>query len=151
MSAVRDRKWFAGFSYRLPAYMFPIALLFIEFGLRQIGKLATDDVGGPTLATIGAGMVATLTSFRKAPTTIPRSVRPYLNETGAILEAPSGHLFRNISWVVTLILVVGWVFTVVMAHTPGAPEFLQIRIDYWLGISSVAVGFIMSEVKEMLS
>jgi hypothetical protein len=126
-------------------------LLVVELGLRRLGHIPADDVAGPTLATIGAVMVAALTSFRKPPDAIPGDVQRWVDSSDVVLEKRTGHRFRNISWTMTLAMIVVWAFAVVEAHLAEPHRWFNMRADYWLGGSNALVGFIMSEVKEALS
>lgn len=145
------RKRFEGLSYRLPAYLFPLALLLLEYAIRYLGHLATEDVGGPALASIGASMVASLTSFRKPLVNVTQDVLDKVTKAGGVVEARAAGTFRNICWIITIALTVVWAFAVVEAHVAAQPAFATVPLDRWLGVSSVLVGFIMSEVKEALA
>lgn len=139
---------------RAPSYFFPFFLLMVESILRDAFQLNTKEFIGPTLAATGAGMVIYLVSYHECkllPPNLPQPVAQYLNQNDNYrLETNLSVFFRSLCLIVTLALTLLWIWTIILSTQSPDLMWWIFPAHYYPGAVSYMLGFILSEVKEVI-
>lgn len=150
-------------SDRIVGYFFPVFLLLLESFLRSAFQINTRDFIGPTLASVGVGMIIPLTSYRSpevklSPLNTPTEAidlltRPeftnLIKQRLLFVETQKARVFKNFCWFIIFVLVLLWVYSITLS-TKSPSELLWIYPKhYYPGIISYTTGVILSEVKEI--
>ena len=144
-------KKLVSFSDRFVGYLFPFFLLVLEGVLRSAFELDTREFIGPTLAATGVGMVISLTSYqsdKSIPEQIPKDIKKYIRENDLRVETKRSILYKNLSWIFTFILVLLWIWSLILSTKFSNSTIWIFPSQYYPGIGSYLVGFILTEIKE---
>ena len=144
---------------RMPKWLFTFILL----GFQRIIRSAAGDSSymfvGPALAAAGAGLVASLTSFRspRIPVPIPDRIERFMAQYKLSIDSTSAQAYRIWAVLLTFILTMLWALTVKISLNPQALPieifYIAIPVDkaqFYLGMFCYIMGVGFSEIKEIL-
>ncbi len=131
---------------RLPIYILPVALVVLEWVIRSAFAIDTQAFIGPSLASIGIGLVMPLTTRRTVEFDIPTQFEAMLEQKGWAVVSTQEQRFIQICWVSIPILMAMWAVTL-YAST-------KFPLQYWrnlaLGTVNFMAGILLSEARERI-
>ena len=144
-------KYFASLSERATQYLFPLFLLAVEWFLRDAFRLSTQEFIGPTLAATGVGMTITLTSYEgnKLLQSIPSEIKEYAERNNLRVETTKSGVFRNMCWIVTLVLTLLWIWSITLSTQHPNSTLWIFPTHYYPGFGSYIFSLFLSELKEI--
>jgi len=147
-----SRQYLASFSERVPGYLFPLFLLFLEMFLRFAFNLNTKEFIGPTLSATGVGMIMSLTTHKstKLPANIPQDVTNFIKDHNLTIEPVAVKVFKSVCWALILVLTLLWLGSIILSTRYPNEVWIYFPAHYYPGFLSFIIGFILSEVKEVV-
>ena len=151
----RVLKYLASLSERAVIYIFPLFLLLIEVFFRFAFETDTQSFIGPTLASFGIGLVLPLTIYSKPHNltlnNLPPSLIQKLTSGEITIITAREKIFVNICWIMIICFTALWMWSLVLATKYSNLLWLSLPAHYYPGLINYLLGFVFSEVKELIS
>ena len=138
---------------RVPTYLFPVLLIFIEYILRiSFPSVDTLRFIGPTFAAAGIGMILPITYYNNRIDTISHlavEIKNVIINGNFVIDSKRAKTVRFSSRILIIFLLAAWVTCVYYSFNLTKNILLNV-LQYGIGIVCYVIGVVATEVKEIV-